>query len=261
VLDAVAKIEEEAGGLRQEVDQVANVANQVQAIAAQTNLFALNGTIEAAHAGEAGKGFAVVAGEVKALAEQTRSATTQISETLTALNQKIESLESHSTEIRGAIETASVAMQELRERSAAAPVAEPEPAKTYVLPDPEPVKNSSIEPRHKILVQGTFKQVEATTAELFYNRLFELDPKIKPLFKGDMKEQGRKFTGTLKIAVKGLDDLGNLVPVVEKLGRDHAGFGVVTAHYATVADALLWTLEQRLGNDYTDDVRDAWSSV
>ncbi len=76
VLDAVAKIEEEAGGLRQEVDQVANVANQVQAIAAQTNLLALNGTIEAARAEEAGKGFAVVAGEVKALAEQTRSAIT-----------------------------------------------------------------------------------------------------------------------------------------------------------------------------------------
>jgi len=116
----------------------------------------------------------------------------------------------------------------------------------------------------RTLVQGTFKQVEAiaeTAAELFYNCLFELEPKIKPLFKGDMKEQGRKLMGTLKIAVKGLDDLGNLVPVVEKLGRDHAGFGVVTAHYATVADALLWTLEQGLGNDYTDDVRDAWSSV
>ncbi len=136
VLDAVAKIEEEAGGLRQEVDQVANVANQVQAIAAQTNLLALNGTIEAARAEEAGKGFAMVAGEVKALAEQTRSATTQISETLTALNQKIESLESHSTEIRGAIETASVAMQELRERSAAAPVAMPEPAKLMFCPIP-----------------------------------------------------------------------------------------------------------------------------
>ena len=115
-----------------------------------------------------------------------------------------------------------------------------------------------------ILVQGTFKQVEAiaeTAAELFYNRLFELDPKIKPLFKGDMKEQGRKLMSTLKIAVNGLDDLGNLVPVVEKLGRDHAGFGVVTAHYATVVDALLWTLEQGLGDDYTDDVRDARSSV
>ena len=51
------------------------------------------------------------------------------------------------------------------------------------------------------------------------------------------------------------------MPVVEKLGRNHAGFGVVTAHYATVADALLWTLEQGLGDDYTGDVRDAWSSV
>ncbi len=154
VLDAVAKIEEEAGGLRQEVDEVAIVANQAQAIAAQTNLLALNGMIEAARTGDAGKGFAVVAGEVKAVAEQTRSATTQISETLTALNQKIESLESHSTEIHGAIETASVAMQELRERSVAAPVAMPEPAKTYVLPDPDPVKDSPIEPPTRSWYRG-----------------------------------------------------------------------------------------------------------
>ncbi len=271
-LDAVGKIEVEANGLRQEVEQVANVANQVQAIAAQTNLLALNATIEAARAGEAGKGFAVVAGEVKALAGQTRNATTQISETLIQLNQKIESLESHGAEIRSAIETASAAMRELRENSQAqsnivqaqpeTPRAEPE--MSYVLPDPESVDYSPIEPRHKALVQGTFKQVEAiaeTAAELFYNRLFELDPKIRPMFKGDMKEQGRKLMSTLKIAVKGLDDLAALVPVVEKLGRDHAGYGVDVGHYATVADALIWTLEQGLGDDFTPEVRDAWLSV
>jgi hemoglobin-like flavoprotein len=266
-LDAVAKIEEEADGLRQEVDQVASVANQVQAIAAQTNLLALNATIEAARAGESGRGFAVVAGEVKALAEQTRSATTQIADTLTALNEKIELLESHGAEIREAIGTASAAMQELRAGAQelpaeAAPMAEP--MQSYVLPEPDPIADSPIEPRHKILVQGTFEQVEAiadTAAELFYNRLFEVDPKIRSLFKGDMKEQGRKLMSTLKVAVKGLDDLGKLVPVVEKLGRDHAGFGVEAAHYATVADVLLWTLEQGLGDDFTPEVRDAWSSV
>lgn len=267
-LDAVAKIEKEADGLRQEVDQVAGVANQVQAIAAQTNLLALNATIEAARAGEAGRGFAVVAGEVKALAEQTRSATTQIADTLTALNQKIELLENHGAEIRKAIGMASAAMMELRASTQAVPeavpVAAPEPQQSYVLPDPDPVADSPIEPRHKTLVQGTFKQIEAiadTAAELFYNRLFEVDPKIRPLFSGDMKEQGRKLMSTLKVAVNGLDDLGKLVPVVEKLGRDHAGFGVEAAHYATVADVLLWTLEQGLGDDFTPEVRDAWSSV
>ncbi len=76
-----------------------------------------------------------------------------------------------------------------------------------------------------------------------------------------MKEQGRKLMSTLKVAVKGLDDLAKPVPVVEKLGRDHAGFGVQPVHYATVADALLWTLEQGLGDGFTPDVRDAWSSV
>ena len=134
----------------------------------------------------------------------------------------------------------------------------------YVLPDPDSVNYSPIEPRHKTLVQGTFTQVEAiadTAAELFYNRLFELDPKIRPMFKGDMKDQGRKLMSTLKIAVKGLDNLATLVPVLEKLGRDHAGFGVTVGHYATVADALLWTLEQGLGDDFTPEARDAWSSV
>ena len=97
------------------------------------------------------------------------------------------------------------------------------------------------------LVQSTFKMVVPiadTAAELFYGRLFEIDPALKPMFKGDMKEQGRKLMHMLSIAVAGLDDLDRLVPAVQALGRRHVGYGVRDAHYATVGSALLWTLEQ-----------------
>ena len=98
-------------------------------------------------------------------------------------------------------------------------------------------------------------------AELFYNKLFELDPALKPLFKGNMKEQGTKLMATLKLAVKGLDDLDKLVPVVQDLGRRHKGYGVAPAHYATVAEALLWTLGQGLAEAFTPEVEEAWTAV
>ena len=92
------------------------------------------------------------------------------------------------------------------------------------------------------LVQESFAKVEPiaeAAAELFYNKLFELDPGLKALFKTDMKMQGRKLMAMLKLAVKGLDDLEKLVPVVQDLGRRHVAYGVQRAHYATVGQALL----------------------
>lgn len=115
-----------------------------------------------------------------------------------------------------------------------------------------------------MLVQDTFAMVEPIAeqaAELFYTRLFELDPSIKELFKSDMKEQGRKLMATLKIAVSSLTKLDQLIPVVEKLGKDHVAYGVTASHYDTVGQALLWTLDQGLGDAYTPEVEDAWTAV
>ncbi len=98
-------------------------------------------------------------------------------------------------------------------------------------------------------------------AALFCNKLFELDPGLKALFVTDIKEQGRKLMATLKLAVKGLDDLEKLAPVVQDLGRRHAGYGVQGAHYGTVAEALLWALEQGLKDDFTPEVKEAWTAV
>lgn len=121
-----------------------------------------------------------------------------------------------------------------------------------------------MQPAEKELVQTTWKKVipiADTAAELFYGRLFELDPDIRPLFKGDMKQQGQKLTDMITVAVDGLDDLDAIVPAVQALGVRHAGYGVVESHYDTVGTALLWTLEQGLGEAFTSEVRDAWATV
>lgn len=119
-------------------------------------------------------------------------------------------------------------------------------------------------PTQIALVQQTFEQVKPiadTAADLFYQRLFQLDPALRPMFRGDMQEQGRKLMQMLSVAVAGLTRLDTLVPAVEALGRRHVGYGVQDAHYATVGAALLWTLGQGLGDDFTPDVEAAWATA
>ena len=119
--------------------------------------------------------------------------------------------------------------------------------------------------RHQVtLVQDSFAVV-ATIADdaaaLFYRRLFEIDTSLQAMFRGDMAEQRKKLMQMLTAAVKGLDHLDRLVPVVEELGRRHAGYGVADEHYDTVGAALLWTLEKGLATAFTPEVRDAWATV
>lgn len=103
--------------------------------------------------------------------------------------------------------------------------------------------------------------ISETAAEIFYSKLFELDPELKPLFKGDMKEQGRKLMAMINTAVNGLDDLEAIVPAVQDLGKRHVGYGVKDKDYDTVGTALISTLEIGLDTFFTDDVRDAWVTV
>jgi hemoglobin-like flavoprotein len=119
-------------------------------------------------------------------------------------------------------------------------------------------------PTEKSLVQQTFAQVVPIAdqaAALFYGRLFELDPSLRPLFKGDMAAQGKKLMQMIGYAVGKLDALDELVPEVEALGRRHVGYGVKAGDYTTVAVALLWTLEQGLGPAFTPEVKAAWVTV
>ena len=114
------------------------------------------------------------------------------------------------------------------------------------------------------LVQGTFAKVAPiadTAAGIFYAKLFELDPSLKPLFKSDIKEQGKKLMSMIGAAVGGLSNLGALVPIVQELGRRHVEYGVTSEHYDTVASALLYTLEKGLGESWTPEVQEAWVEV
>ncbi len=111
------------------------------------------------------------------------------------------------------------------------------------------------------LVQGSFARVAPiadVAADLFYARLFELDPSLRVMFPADLTEQKRKLMTALTVVVNGLTRLEALVPAVQALGRRHAGYGVKPEHYQTVATALLWTLEQGLGEAFTPETKDAW---
>jgi hemoglobin-like flavoprotein len=114
------------------------------------------------------------------------------------------------------------------------------------------------------LVQSSFAQVlpiADVAANLFYTRLFDLDPTLRHLFPSDMQEQKRKLMLTLKFAVNSLSRLDELVPAVQDLGRRHGGSGVKPEHYDTVGAALIWTLEQGLGAAFTPQVKAAWVAV
>jgi hemoglobin-like flavoprotein len=114
------------------------------------------------------------------------------------------------------------------------------------------------------LVQSSFAQVAPiadTAAALFYQRLFELDPALKPLFKGDIREQGKKLMQMIAAAVNSLNNVDTLLPAVQALGKRHHAYGVTDKDYDTVGSALLWTLESGLGDAFTPPVRQAWTET
>jgi hemoglobin-like flavoprotein len=118
-----------------------------------------------------------------------------------------------------------------------------------------------MQPAQIDLVKSSFTKVvpiSEAAAALFYERLFTLDPSLRPLFKGDMAEQGRKLMAMLATVITNLHRLDELTPAVRELARRHTGYGVKDAHYDTVGSALIWTLEQGLGPEFTDETRDSW---
>lgn len=119
-------------------------------------------------------------------------------------------------------------------------------------------------PQQIQVIQATWTQVlpiADTAAGLFYGKLFELDPAVEPLFKGDMTEQGRKLMQTIGLVVNSLTRLEAILPTVQDLGRRHVAYGVEAKHYDTVGAALLWTLEQGLGEGFTPETKAAWTEA
>jgi hemoglobin-like flavoprotein len=121
-----------------------------------------------------------------------------------------------------------------------------------------------VTPEDIACVQSTWMKLIPTAEEvatLFYGRLFECNPELRPLFKGDMEEQGRRIMGMIHSAIIRLDDLEPLLPALRASGARHAGYGVGPADYDKMAAALYWTLEQTLAEDFTPEVRSAWAAV
>lgn len=122
----------------------------------------------------------------------------------------------------------------------------------------------SVTPRQIELVQTTWEKVVPiadTAADLFYGQLFTIAPQVKPMFPDNMAEQKKKLMMTITVAVRGLNNVDALVPVLHKLGAGHVAYGVKDEHYPIVGSALLWTLEKGLGDAWTDEVKDAWIAV
>lgn len=120
-------------------------------------------------------------------------------------------------------------------------------------------------PEQKSLITSSWRAVEPIAdqaATSFYERLFGLDPGLRALFRdSDMVAQRRKLITALRSVVAGLDDLDRVIPVLQSLGRRHAGYGVRDAHYDTVGRALLETLGQGLGSDWTPELEAAWTEA
>jgi hemoglobin-like flavoprotein len=117
--------------------------------------------------------------------------------------------------------------------------------------------------RHRIIIVSSFVKVAAEKrfATMFYERLFELDPTLRTLFKVDIEDQGHKLTQVLTTIIRGLGQVQTLTPVVQELGRRHTSYGVKHQDYQTVGEALIWSLEKALGDEYTPRVKEAWLTL
>ena len=113
------------------------------------------------------------------------------------------------------------------------------------------------------LVRQSYEQISLHSdrvGELFYKNLFDLDPSLKNLFSGDMSQQQRKLMHMLDTAVKGLEDLDELLPSVSQLGKRHNGYGVKPEHFSMVGAALLNSIETELDEQWTVDLAESWTS-
>lgn len=118
--------------------------------------------------------------------------------------------------------------------------------------------------KQRDLVRSTFEQLRPITKGVglaFYERLFELDPALRPLFGASLENQATMFVTALNMVVLELVEQGVVPPSVRALGARHVNYGVEERHYTTFGEALLGTLGQLLGERFTPEVREAWSEA
>ncbi|NUN70171.1 MAG: hemin receptor [Bacteroidetes bacterium] len=117
---------------------------------------------------------------------------------------------------------------------------------------------------HIALIRSSYDRIlpiAEETGELFYSRLFEIAPYVRPLFRGTMEQHARTMMEMVTFIVISADDLEQVAPRLQQLGKRHRSYGVTSGHYDIFASALLWTLERTLGRDFTNDVRNAWVAL
>ncbi len=121
-----------------------------------------------------------------------------------------------------------------------------------------------MESKSQDIVRRTWAKAAAAhvdMARLFYGRLFKIAPETRPLFSTDMDKQGRKLVATLGFVIDHLEDTETLVPAAQDLAIRHLDYSVKKEHYAAVGASLLWTLEELLGSDFSEEVDNAWTEV
>lgn len=119
-------------------------------------------------------------------------------------------------------------------------------------------------PKQTKLVESTWDYVVLNApeaAKIFYGRLFEIDPKLRNLFKDNMDSQEQKLISMITFVVHKLDNLHEVVKDIKALGERHRNYKVLPEYYSTVGAALLWTLEKGLGQKWNDEVQEAWTKV
>ncbi|MDF2774879.1 MAG: globin [Geminicoccaceae bacterium] len=118
---------------------------------------------------------------------------------------------------------------------------------------------------HRLLVMTTWRRLADQAREFettFYRRLFEIDPDLRRLFSSTVSnDQARKLSGMLELIVQWLDAPERLVPALKQLGERHAAYGIVDEHYTDFGSALIGTLDERLGADFTPEARSAWTEA
>jgi hemoglobin-like flavoprotein len=119
-------------------------------------------------------------------------------------------------------------------------------------------------PQQKYLIRKSFAQLEAhgtVPALMFYRRLFEIDPALRPLFKSDIEVQAAKLLDMLGVLISHLERTVLLEAELRLMGQRHAAYGVLPSHYDTVGQALLDMLQETLRGDFTPAIRDAWTAL
>ena len=118
--------------------------------------------------------------------------------------------------------------------------------------------------KQKSLIRETFpaiREVSGPLVQLFYGRLFQIAPAVRPMFRNDIGIQARKFSEMLETLVEGLDDFDQQLPLLRAMGLRHVAYGVRPAHYETVASAFLWTLGHMLYPGFSPEIKGAWAAL